>query len=291
MIRYCTCHYGNLFPQNGENALKAADVSHTSGQLRIGQPVQRLEDQALLTGASRFIDDLDLPGAAHAVFVRSPHVHARVVSLDVLPALAAKGIFGVFTAAELSAAGIGPMRVTVPQKNRDGSAVPEGLRPVLAVDRVRFVGEAVAIVVAKTAREARDAAELVEVAYEELPPVTDPRAAVAAGNLALDWEGGDHRACDAAFARAAHVTKLKLKISRVSAAPIEPRGAAGLFDPATGRYTLHAPTQGSKAIQADIASTGLIDDPRALRVVTPECVGISNHLFPDPLGQRGPEKR
>ena len=91
-----------------KNALNASDVSHTSGQLRIGQPVQRLEDQALLTGAARFIDDLDLPGAAHAVFVRSPHVHARVVSLDVLPALAAKGVFGVFTAAALRAAGIGP---------------------------------------------------------------------------------------------------------------------------------------------------------------------------------------
>jgi len=256
-----------------KNALNASDVSHTSGQLRIGLPVQRLEDQALLTGAARFIDDLDLPGAAHAVFVRSPHVHARVVSLDVLPALAAKGVFGVFTAADLGAAGIGPMRVRVPQKNRDGSAVPEGLRPVLAEDRVRFVGEAVAIVVAKTVREARDAAELVEVGYEELPPVTDPRAAVAAGKLALDWEGGDRKACDAAFARAAHVTKLELKINRVSAAPVEPRGAAGLFNPATGRYTLHAPTQGSKAIQADIASTGLIDDPRALRVVTPDVGG------------------
>ena len=256
-----------------KNALNASDVSHTSGQLRIGLPVQRLEDQALLTGAARFIDDLDLPGAAHAVFVRSPHVHARVVSLDVLPALAAKGVFGVFTAADLGAAGIGPMRVRVPQTNRDGSAVPEGLRPVLAEDRVRFVGEAVAIVVAKTVREARDAAELVEVGYEELPPVTDPRAAVAAGKLALDWEGGDRKACDAAFARAAHVTKLELKINRVSAAPVEPRGAAGLFNPATGRYTLHAPTQGSKAIQADIASTGLIDDPRALRVVTPDVGG------------------
>ena len=253
--------------------MNASDVSHTSGQLRIGQPVQRLEDQALLTGVARFIDDLDLPGAVHAVFVRSPYVHARVVSLDALPALAAKGVFGVFTAADLTAAGIGPMRVKVPQINRDGSAVPEGLRPVLAEDRVRFVGEAVAIVVAKTVREARDAAELVEVGYEELPPVIDPRAAVAAGRLALDWEGGDRKACDAAFARAAHVTKLELKINRVSAAPVEPRGAAGLFDEATGRYTLHAPTQGSKAIQADIASTGLIDDPRALRVVTPDVGG------------------
>jgi carbon-monoxide dehydrogenase large subunit len=244
-------------------------ISHPSGQLRIGQPVRRLEDEALLTGASRFIDDIELPAAAHAVFVRSPHAHARVLSVDVAGALAAKGVVGAFKAADLSAAGIGPMRTTVPQKNRDGSAVPEGLRPVLAADRVRFVGEAVAIVVAQSAREARDAAELVEVAYEELPPVVDARK----GDTALDWEGGDRKACDAAFARAAHVTQVELRINRVSAAPIETRGAAGIWDPATRRFTLHVPTQGSAPIQANIASTGLIADPRALRVLTPEVGG------------------
>jgi carbon-monoxide dehydrogenase large subunit len=253
--------------------VNASDLSRTSGQLRIGQPVQRLEDHALLTGAGRFIDDLDLPGAAHAVFVRSPHVHARVLSIDADAARSASGVLGIFTAADLRESGIGPMRVGVAQKNRDGSAVPEGRRPVLADDRVRFVGEAVAIVVATTVREARDAAELVEVAYEDLAPVTDPAAALEAGNVALDWEGGDRKSCDAAFARAAHVTNLELKINRVSAAPIEPRGAAGLFDPASGRYTLYAPTQGSKAIQADIASTGLVEDPRSLRVVTPDVGG------------------
>jgi carbon-monoxide dehydrogenase large subunit len=253
--------------------VNAADISHTSGQLRIGQPVRRLEDQALLTGAARFIDDLELPGAAHAVFVRSPHAHARVLSIDMTRALAGKGVLGAFTAADLSAAGIGPMRITVPQKNRDGSAVPDGLRPVLAGDRVRFVGEAIAMVVAQTVREARDAAELVEVAYEEMPQFTEARAALAAGNVALDWEGGDRKACDTAFAGAAHVTRLDLRVNRVSAAPIETRGAAGSFDKATGRYTLHAPTQGSKAIQVDIASTGLVGDPRALRVMTPDVGG------------------
>jgi len=253
--------------------MNASDISHTSGQLRIGQPVERLEDHALLTGAGRFIDDLDLPGAAHAVFVRSPHVHARVLSIDATAARQVAGVLAVFTAVDLRAAGIGPMRVSVLQKNRDGSAVPEGRRPVLAEDQVRFVGEAVAIVIAETQRVARDAAELVEVAYEELAPITDPAAALKAGNVALDWEGGDRKATDAAFARAAHVTKLELRVNRVSAAPIEPRGAAGVFDAVTARYTLYAPTQGSKAIQADIASTGLVGDPRALRVVTPDVGG------------------
>jgi carbon-monoxide dehydrogenase large subunit len=240
-----------------------------TGQLRIGQPVRRLEDQALLTGAARFIDDLELAGAAHAVFVRSPHAHARVRSIDVARALAAEGVLGAFTPADLDAAGIGPIRISVAQKNRDGSPVPESLRPVLAGDRVRFVGEAVAMVVARSVREARDAAELVDVEYEELPPIVDARA----GDVALDWEGGDRKACDAAFARAAHVTRLELRINRVSAAPIEPRGAAAVFDPATGRFTLHVPTQGSKPIQVDIATTGLIGDPRALRVLTPEVGG------------------
>ncbi len=263
--------------------MNAADRSLTSGQLRIGQPVLRLEDQALLTGRGNFIDDLDLPGAVHAVFVRSPHVHARVRSIDVSAARAAPGVLGVYTAADLRAAGIGPIAVAVPQKNRDGSAPRVAGRPVLCDAQVRFAGEAVAMVVAESLVAARDAAETVLVDYEELPHCTDPRAALidgaptvredAPGNLALDWEAGNRVAADAAFARAAHVTRLEVRANRVSAAPIETRGAAGLFDQATGRYTLHAPTQGSKSIQTDIASTGLVSDPRALRVLTPDVGG------------------
>ncbi len=263
--------------------MNPSDISHASGQLRIGQPVQRLEDHALLTGAGRFIGDVDLPGAVHAVFVRSPHVHARVLSIDATEALAARGVLAVVTAADLAAAGIGPMRIAVTQKNRDGKPLLTASRPVLAADRVRFVGEAVAMVVAGSVREARDAAEIVSVEYEELEPVTDPRNALAPnatlvrddapGNVALDWEGGDPKAAETAFAGAAHVTRIELVVNRVSAAPVETRGAAGVYDPASGRYTLYAPTQGSKAIQADIASTGLVADPRALRVITPDVGG------------------
>ena len=259
------------------------DVSRTSGQLRIGQPVRRLEDPALLTGAARFIDDLDLPGAAHACFVRSPHAHARIRSIDTAVARSAPGVLAVFSAEDLRAANIGPIRPAVVQKNRDGSAPIAAARPVLVDDRARFVGDMVTLVVAHTVRQARDAADLVVVDYEECAQVTDPRAALAPGaplvyeevpgNVALDWEGGDAQAVDVAFARAAHVTRLELVVNRVSAAAIEPRGAAGEYDPASGRYTLHAPTQGSKAIQTDIASTGLVNDPRSLRVVTPEVGG------------------
>ena len=253
--------------------LNQSDLSHTSGQLRIGQPVLRLEDEALLTGAGRFIDDLELPGAAHAAFLRSPHVHARIVSIDAVDALAAPGVLAVYTLADLQAAGIGPIRITVPQKNRDGSIPLAPRRPVLAEGRVRFVGEAVAMVVARSLREARDALERVAIEFAELPQVTDARAALssgaaqvrddAPGNLALDWEGGDRQASETAFANAAHVTRLEVVVNRVSAAPIEPRGAAGEYDAQSGRYTLHAPTQGSLAIQAEIASTGLVEDPRA----------------------------
>jgi len=256
---------------------------NTSGQLRIGQPVRRLEDDAFLTGAARYIDDLGLPGAVHAVFVRSPHVHARVLSIDPAEALAAPGVLAVYTAEDLRADGLGPMQVVVAQRGRDGSAARGTSRPVLAEGRVRFVGEAVAIVLAGSLREARDAAERVAVAYEALPHVTDARRALATGapaahvdapgNLALEWEGGDRQAADSAFARAAHVTRVELVVNRVSAAPIEPRGAAAVYDPASGRFALHVPTQGSKAIQVDIASTGLVADPRALRVLTPDVGG------------------
>ena len=256
---------------------------NTSGQLRIGQPVLRLEDDALLTGTARFIDDLELPGAINAAFVRSPHVHARVLSIDAAEALKAPGVLAVYTAVDLRAEGVGPIQVTVPQRDRDGGAPRGTSRPVLAEGRVRFVGEAVAIVLARSQREARDAAERVVIEYEELPQITDPRASLsrgappvredAPGNLALEWEGGDRLATDAGFARAAHVTRVELLINRVSAAPIEPRGAAGAYDAANGRYVLHAPTQGSKAIQVDISSTGLITDPSALRVLTPDVGG------------------
>lgn len=256
---------------------------NTSGQLRIGQPVRRLEDDALLTGAARYIDDLDLPGALHAAFVRSPHVHARLLSVDATDALGAPGVLAVYTADDLRAGGLGPIQVTVPQRGRDGSAARGTTRPVLAEGCVRFVGEAVAIVLARTQREARDAAERVAVGYEELPHVADPRAALAPGapsvrddaprNLAIEWEGGDRQAADAAFARAAHVARIDLLVNRVSAAPIETRGAAAVYDAASGRFALHAPTQGSKAIQVDIASTGLVADPRALRVLTPAVGG------------------
>lgn len=266
------------------------NLSRTSGQLRIGQPVQRLEDPALLTGSARFIDDLMPANAAHAVFLRAPYAHARIRAIDATPARCAPGVLGVFTAEDLRAAGIGPMRATIAQRNRDGSAPFAAPRPVLADGAVRFVGEAVALVVAESPDAARDAAERIGIDYAPLPQVSDARAALAPGapqvhpqapgNFALDWEGGDARAVDAAFARAAHVTRLELVVNRVSAAPIEPRGALGEFDPASGRFTLTAPTQGSKAIQGDIASTGLVDDPGALRVRTPEVGGSFGMKIP-----------
>jgi len=254
-----------------------------SGQLRIGQPVLRVEDEALLRGGGRFIDDLHLPGAAHACFLRSPHVHAEILSIDARSAVAAPGVLGVYTAADLKAAGIGPLHPVVAQMNRDGSVPAVAARPVLAEGRARFAGEAVAMVVAETALQARDAAERIVVEYRELSHLMEPRQALAAGaprlhdavagNLAIDWEGGSRGATDAAFARAAHVTRLSLVQNRVSAAPLEPRGAAGEFDRSAGRYTLHAPTQGSKNIQIGIASTGIVGDPRALRVLTPDVGG------------------
>jgi len=273
-----------------ERPLPDENRSRTSGQLRIGQPVQRLEDQALLTGSARFIDDVAPAGAAHAVFLRAPHAHARIRAIDTAAARALQGVLAVYTADDLRRAGIGPMRATIAQRNRDGTAPFAAPRPVLADRVARFVGEAVAMVVAETLDAARDAAERIDVDYAPLPQLGDARAALtpgapsvhpqAPGNVALDWEGGDAAAASAAFAVAAHVTRLELIVNRVSAAPLEPRGALGEFDAASGRFTLTAPTQGSKAVQSDIASTGLVDDPNALRVRTPEVGGSFGMKIP-----------
>ncbi len=260
-----------------------ASLSRSSGQIRIGQPVLRIEDAALLKGEGRYIDDLQLPNAAHAYFLRSPYVHADIASIDTSEAAASPGVLAVYMSTDLRAAGIGPMRPVVNPRNRDGSPATVIGRPVLAEGRVRFAGEAVAMVVAATAMQARDAAERIVVDYAERAHTLDPRQALeedaptlhedAKSNVAIDWEGGDRGATGAAFARAAHITRLVLVQNRVSAAPIEPRGAAGEFDAATGRYTLHTPTQGSRNIQDGIASTGIVADPLALRVLTPDVGG------------------
>ncbi len=252
------------------------------GQFGIGQAVRRKEDVRFVTGKGTYTDDANRPGQAHAVFVRSPHAHARVKRIDTAAARAAPGVLAVYTGADVARAKLGLIRCVVPLKNRDGSNYANPGRPLLAQERVRHVGEAVAMVVAASVAEAKDAAELVAVDYEPLPAVTEPAKAVrpgapllfegAPGNVAMDWELGDAKAVEAAFATAAHIVKLDLAISRSVVTPIEPRGAVGEFDKASGRYTVELGTQGVFTARAMVAKSLAVPEDR-VRIVTRDVGG------------------
>jgi carbon-monoxide dehydrogenase large subunit len=219
----------------------------------IGQPVPRFEDPRLLRGQGRFINDVNIPGQAHCAMLRSPHAHARIVSMDTEAALAAPGVLAVYTEADLAADGLGTMRVSLPRKRPDGSPLFYVPHPGLARGFVRHVGDPVAMIVAETLTQARDAAELVSVDYEPLPSVTetarilDPDApavwAECPGNLSHIYEMGNKTATDAAIASAAHVVRQRIVISRVYAQFMETRGAIGVYDPGKERFTLYADVQ------------------------------------------------
>jgi len=249
----------------------------------IGQAVTRLEDRRLLTGGGRYTDDVRAEGAAAAYVLRSPHAHAAIRRLDVTAARTAPGVLLVLTHADVAADGLGDVPCLVPLQNRDGSARADVPHPVLADGRVRHVGDPVALVVAATLAEARDAAELIEVDYEELPAVVDTMAAVApgaaqvwphvSGNLCFDWEMGDRKAVEAAFAKAARVTRLELVNNRVVVNSMEPRGALALYDAASDRSTLYSSTQGPHVIHGQLADGVLKIGTDKLRCMTTDVGG------------------
>jgi carbon-monoxide dehydrogenase large subunit len=223
------------------------------GEFGIGQPLSRFEDKRLLKGAGRFVDDVALPRQARAVILRSPHAHARIARLDARAALAAPGVLAVFTEADLSADGLGANAPTLQRNRPDGSPMFWRAHPGLARERVRYVGDPVAMVVAETVEQAKDAAELVDIAYEPLPSVTDTAMAALPGcprvwdecadNVSHVFEVGDRAATEAAFAPAAHVVRGRYVVSRVHAQFMEPRGAIGAYEPRDERFTLHADVQ------------------------------------------------
>jgi aerobic carbon-monoxide dehydrogenase large subunit len=216
----------------------------------VGQPVRRFEDLRLLTGRGRYQDDLTLPRQAYAVFLRSPHAHARIGSINTKAALAAPGIVAVYTGADYEADGLAMPKAMMPRKKADGSPMFAPQRPALVSDRARYVGDPVAMVIAETLEQAKDASELVEVDYEPLPSVTSLAEAAESGsppvwdenpdNISHTFERGDRVATDAAFARAAHIVRRRYVISRVHAQYMEPRGAIGSYDKFEDRYTLYA---------------------------------------------------
>jgi carbon-monoxide dehydrogenase large subunit len=260
----------------------------------IGVSVKRIEDEALLRGRGRFIDDINRHGQAHAVFIRSPHAHARLVRIDATAALAAPGVVAVLTGADLAADGVGEVHAPSTIKNKSGKAVRNPMRHALIRDRARHVGDTVAMVIAESQAIAADAATLVEVDWQPLPAVVDGEAALAPGaplvweevpgNLALDWETGDRAACDAAFARAAQVVRLRLPINRLVVAATEPRGAIGEYDPSLDSYTVWTPTQGGSPVQVALATYGLKLPASQVRVITPQVgggFGIKSFLYPE----------
>jgi carbon-monoxide dehydrogenase large subunit len=243
----------------------------------IGQPVPRQEDPTLLKGQGRYSDDVHLPNTAHAVIVRSQVAHGLLKGIDLSEAKKMPGVLGIWTGADLNAAGYGPLKTLIPVPNRDGSPMKTPTRYSLATDKVRFVGDPVAIVVAETLAEARDAAEAVGVDIEMLPAVSDARAAAQPGaplvfddvpdNLCVDFHYGDSVKTAEAFAKAAHVTRLRLVSNRIVVCAMEPRSATAHYDAATDHYTFHAGNQGVFGLKHQMAAL-LNIKPSQMRVLT-----------------------
>lgn len=250
----------------------------------IGAALPRVEDLRLLRGLGRYTDDHRIADAVHLVFVRSPHAAARMRGIAVEAARAAPGVLGVFTGADLEASGLGTLHTMVERKRRDGSPMPRPPYRILSTDAARFVGDPVAAVVAESRSQARDAAELVEVDWDPLPAVTDAAEALAPGapavwpdqapdNLCFVFELGDRAATDAAFARARHVVSLDFRVTRVSANPMEPRAAIGMWDEAEERWTLLSGMQIPHKIRSELAEKTLLVPPSRLRIISPDMGG------------------
>ena len=250
------------------------------GEFAIGQGVPRFEDPRLVRGGGRYIDDVVYPCMAFGVVLRSPHGHAKILSVKTEGARAASGVLAVITAADWKKAGLGELPSHVGLKRRDGSPMFKAAYPVLAEDRVRWVGDPVAFVVAETAAQAADATEMIEVDYEPLPAVVSTAKATEP-DAAKVWDGcpdnigfvellGDKAATDAAFARAAHIVKHRLVINRVTAAAMEPRGAVGVYLPAEDRYIIHSPVQRAHPYRNEIAKVMKVPESK-VRVI---CIDV-----------------
>ncbi|MCW5771706.1 MAG: xanthine dehydrogenase family protein molybdopterin-binding subunit [Rhodospirillaceae bacterium] len=244
----------------------------------VGQAVTRLEDQALITGGGRFTDDVSITGQAYAYVLRSPHAHARIVSIDIGEAKAAEGVIAVLTGADVERDGLGLMPCLIPMKSRDGTPRYDTARPILQKDRVRHVGDPVALVVAGTLNQARDAAELIEIEYEELPHAVDTYAAAQGGaalvwdhipgNIAFDWEKGDRAGVEAALTSAKRVVKLRIVNNRVVVNSMEGRACVAEYEPAADRVTLYTSSQGVQGIRGQVADAILKMPKEKLRVVS-----------------------
>ena len=238
--------------------------------VKIGESVKRFEDLRFLTGHGRYIDDINLENQARAVVVRSPYAHATINGIDTSMAEDMGGVLLVVTRDDWQREGFKPIPTKSGVKNnKDGTPLKESDRHCLAIDRVRYVGEPVALVVAETLQQAQAAAEAVDVDYDELPAVVDPVKALQPGapqlwddipnNLCLDFELGDKEGTEKAFAEADHVVSLDLVNNRVTAVPIETRGCVAEYDAASDHYTLYNASQNAHANRDTFADVLNID--------------------------------
>jgi carbon-monoxide dehydrogenase large subunit len=270
-----------------------APDDHTTASTA-GQFPGRREDDRFLTGTGCFLDDLAVESLARGVVLRSPHAHAEIAKIDSAAAIALPGVLAVITGAEWQAEGLGGMPTRTAAKNSDGSPVPVPPQPVLAQGQVRYVGEAVAFVVAETRAAAEAGAELVEVDYVPLPSVSDGRAALEPAaprvwddlpsNLCVDFETGDAAAVEAAFAKADHVVALDLVNNRVNAAPAETRGAIGSYDAKSGEFTLTSSSQQVHANRDQLAAKIFNLPPDKMRHLAHDVgggFGMKNALYPE----------
>ncbi|TPL51852.1 xanthine dehydrogenase family protein molybdopterin-binding subunit [Mesorhizobium sp. B2-4-6] len=262
----------------------------------VGARVARKEDKRFITGGGRYVDDMVVPGMKHAVFVRSPHAHAQIKKIDVKKAQAMPGVVGVLTGKELKADGIGNLICGWMIHSKDGTPMKMGAWSPLAVDKVRYVGDAVVIVVADTKGQARDAAEAVEITYKELKAVVDATKAIQAGapqihaesdnNLIFDWELGDAKATDAAIKSAAHVTRMKIVNNRLVPNAMEPRAALGHYDKAEDHYTCWTTSQNPHVARLVMSAFYNVAPENKLRVIAPDVgggFGSKIYIYPEEI--------
>ncbi|WP_296738826.1 xanthine dehydrogenase family protein molybdopterin-binding subunit [Mesorhizobium sp.] len=262
----------------------------------VGARVARKEDKRFITGGGRYVDDMVVPGMKHAVFVRSPHAHAEIKKIDVKKAQAMPGVIGVLSGKELKADGIGNLICGWMIHSKDGSPMKMGAWSPLAVDKVRYVGDAVVIVVADTKGQARDAAEAVEVTYKELKAVVEATKALEKGapqvhpeaenNLIFDWEIGDGKATDAAIQSAAHVTRMKIVNNRLVPNAMEPRAALGHYDKAEDHFTCWTTSQNPHLARLVMSAFYNVAPENKLRVIAPDVgggFGSKIYIYPEEI--------
>ena len=260
----------------------------------IGQAVRRVEDQRFLLGQGRYVDDISLPGQCYGVTVLSPHAHARIKRVDVAKAKAAPGVLCVLTGADAMAEKLGSFTAHLMPEDFGAPKGHRTFQPVLNAEKVRFVGDRVAFVVAETLTQARDAAELVEVDYEPLPAVVNLEDAAKddaakvwddcpQGNVGFRLMFGNKDATDAAFAKAKHVVKLRVENNRLSPVAMEPRVAIGDYNAADDSYTLYTASQNPHGVRMEMSHIFHVPENR-IRVVAPDVgggFGLKGNPFPD----------